>query len=146
LAAATTAAAGIGHGAATPAPQPMRSPAGTEHRTLRPNGSPGTSSRTATALPKTADAAYPSAAARNTLSECGTSAVGSCPVDPGFGENVVIRRNVTSKAVRRLTPEMHNRSTTLTRLVERPGFGRRSSLQRMRWERRATCKHMDVGD
>jgi hypothetical protein len=36
-----TAAAGIGHGAATPAPQPASSPAGTDTGTLMPKGRPG---------------------------------------------------------------------------------------------------------
>jgi hypothetical protein len=38
LAAAKTAAAGIGHGAATPAPQPASSPAGTDRGMLMPQG------------------------------------------------------------------------------------------------------------
>jgi len=40
-AATMTAAAGIGHGAATPAPQPASSPAGTDTGTLMPKGWPG---------------------------------------------------------------------------------------------------------
>jgi hypothetical protein len=39
--AAITAAAGIGHGAATPAPQPASSPAGIDSGTLTPKGRPG---------------------------------------------------------------------------------------------------------
>jgi hypothetical protein len=53
-AAAMTAAAGIGQGAATPAPQPTSSPAGTDKGMLMPQGWPGRSSRIATALPRTA--------------------------------------------------------------------------------------------
>ena len=53
-AAAMTAVAGIGQGAATPAPQPTSSPAGTDRGTLMPQGWPGRSSRIATALPTTA--------------------------------------------------------------------------------------------
>jgi hypothetical protein len=40
-AATKTAATGIGHGAAIPAPQPASSPAGTETGTLMPKGWPG---------------------------------------------------------------------------------------------------------
>ena len=40
-AAAMTAAAGIGQGAATPAPQPTSSPAGTDRGTLMPQGRAG---------------------------------------------------------------------------------------------------------
>ena len=54
VAAAMSAATGMGHGAATPAPQPTRSPERTERPILRPNGSPGTSCRIATALPNAA--------------------------------------------------------------------------------------------
>jgi hypothetical protein len=41
IAAVMTAAAGIGHGAATPAPHPAASPAGTDSGTLTPRGWPG---------------------------------------------------------------------------------------------------------
>jgi hypothetical protein len=63
---AHSAAAGIGHGAATPAPHPTRTADGTERGTLMCNGSPVTSSRIATALPNpvaqaNAKAAAPSA-------------------------------------------------------------------------------------
>jgi hypothetical protein len=51
LLAATTAATGIGQGAATPAPHPTRSPTGTESGRRMPNGSPGTLSRIDTMLP-----------------------------------------------------------------------------------------------
>ncbi len=41
VAAAVTAATGIGHGAATAAPHPASSPAGTDSGMLTPSGSPG---------------------------------------------------------------------------------------------------------
>jgi hypothetical protein len=47
--AATNTAAGIGHGAATPAPHPTRIPVETENGTPTPNGRPGRSSLMATA-------------------------------------------------------------------------------------------------
>ena len=47
---ATSAATGMGQGAATPAPQPRRIPVGTEKGAPMPSGRPGRSSRTATAL------------------------------------------------------------------------------------------------
>ena len=40
-AATMSAVTGIGHGAATPAPQPASNPAGTDSGTLTPNGRPG---------------------------------------------------------------------------------------------------------
>jgi hypothetical protein len=54
VAAVMTAAAGIGQGAATAAPHPAASPAGTDSGMLTPRGWPGSWSRIATTLPSTA--------------------------------------------------------------------------------------------
>jgi hypothetical protein len=66
-----TAATGIGHGAATPTPQPATSPADTDSGTLMPKGWPGSCSRTATALPNPAAPANASVAAIRTPPEPG---------------------------------------------------------------------------
>src|SRR6266566_2102908 len=62
VAAVMTAAAGIGQGAATAAPHPAASPAGTDSGMLTPRGWPGSWSRIATTLPSTAAPAKPSEA------------------------------------------------------------------------------------
>jgi hypothetical protein len=54
VAAVMTAAAGIGHGAATAVPHPASTPAGTDSGMLTPRGWPGSWSRIATTLPRTA--------------------------------------------------------------------------------------------
>ncbi len=87
LAAAMTAATGIGHGAATPAPQPASSPAGTDSGTLMPQGWPGSSSRIATALPTMAAPANASDAASSARS--GSALIRcSCPWCRGRSGNV----------------------------------------------------------
>jgi hypothetical protein len=62
--AASTAATGMGHGAATAEPHPTRMPVETESGTCIPSGSPGTFSRIATTLLYVVAPANPIAAAR----------------------------------------------------------------------------------
>jgi hypothetical protein len=77
-----TAAAGIGQGAAAPAPQPASSPVRTDSGMLMPQGWPGRSSRIATALPATAAPANASAAVSSARS--GSALIRcSCPSVPG---------------------------------------------------------------
>lgn len=64
---ANKAATGIGQGAAIPAPNPTKSPAGTERGIFRPIAAAGSSSRMATALANPTAPANPSAASRSAV-------------------------------------------------------------------------------